>query len=498
MRLGYDPADLYPKSRDDFIHTNLNSEVLASTNKGFKLTDEMIDIKFNYFERKRIDRINEVKNERKQIIYFQESKMNLPNIKGNNTKVEEMRNSALQRSNQMVEAEARRLEALKKRQEAEIEKLIEKEKNIAELQLKIQRAEQEEKKRKIEHDRKVALQRQEEEKRKKAHELELKVIEEEEIRRIKEIKIKESKKERDMVKQRQKEEIQRKKKAIERDLESRRVVEERQQKTATVIQQQIELAERNRKKMIEKEEKVMKQLEEKKFVKKKEIETQKEEATKRIEAALQTYHQVQIQKKIDFDKKQEEVMQRTIEKEKEEEKLLRKRLEDNDKKESDRIRRLVENYRDRLRHRSSIIEYGNARANGYDKIRQEREQKIALLKFSTILKQEDRLDNVKKIQRMNEFRRLQIMKRIELDDMRYEQIISEKDEMLKKHLEEQRESMIRKHIVSETMEKMRVTNDFSLLSKLNFKDIKKSNNHTTSAGGMGEIIDDQEFRPDTK
>lgn len=60
LRNGLDPAELYPKPKSRF-----QSSIL---------TDEMIDIKYETFERKRKDKIISVKLERQQIIQYNEKK----------------------------------------------------------------------------------------------------------------------------------------------------------------------------------------------------------------------------------------------------------------------------------------------------------------------------------------------------------------------------------------------------------------------------------------
>lgn len=60
LRSGLDPAELYPKSRNQFTSKSL--------------TKEMIDIKFDAFEKKRLEKIHVVKTERNHIVMYAERK----------------------------------------------------------------------------------------------------------------------------------------------------------------------------------------------------------------------------------------------------------------------------------------------------------------------------------------------------------------------------------------------------------------------------------------
>lgn len=120
----------------------------------------------------------------------------------------------------------------------------------------------------------------------------------------------------------------------------------------------------------------------------------------------------------------------------------------------------------------------------YEKVKEDRERQNALLKFSSELKLKDKLDNVERVGRMTEFRRLQTMQRIMQQDARYEEIQSLKEGILRKHAEECKNSLIRKHEIGDTMERMRLTNDYSLLDKL-FVDRRNNNRRAGTSGGNG-------------
>lgn len=61
---------------------------------------------------------------------------------------------------------------------------------------------------------------------------------------------------------------------------------------------------------------------------------------------------------------------------------------------------------------------------------------------------------------------MQTLQRIYSQDHQYEDMKQQKRELLNRHNEEAKQSLIRKHEISEAMERMRTTNDFTILDKL--------------------------------
>lgn len=78
----------------------------------------------------------------------------------------------------------------------------------------------------------------------------------------------------------------------------------------------------------------------------------------------------------------------------------------------------------------------------------------------------DKIENVERVARMNEFHRLQTLKRIEDAEDRYENIQRQRHEILCKHKEDVKFSLTRKHEIANVMEQMKISNDFSMLDKL--------------------------------
>jgi hypothetical protein len=362
--------------------------------------------------------------------------------------------------------EEKRIEALRRRQEKELNKIIEREQTLAGLQLKIKRAEEEEAKKKKLHLKKVAEERQAEEKKKQQRAAELKRLDAEEAEKKRELARKEAAVAEKLAKRRIQMVRELVKEARLRDEERKAKVEEARRKTEALLKAQEDEAERVRIKMNEREQRIMAQLEQKKENKREEVAAQREVASKRIAEALEKYHELHEAKKSAFAERQRQATIRASQHAIEERQRLKKQAEDRDKRNKDRLNRLVDAYKQRAEHRKSIVDRRNEKDQVYGTIRSEREHHVSLMKFTSDLKLRDKLDNVERVARMNEFRRLQTLQHISMQELRYEEIIARKEEMLRKHAEEAKTSLIRKHEISDAMDRMRTTNDFTLLDKL--------------------------------
>ncbi|KAJ1441189.1 hypothetical protein B484DRAFT_442846 [Ochromonadaceae sp. CCMP2298] len=465
LRSGLDPAELYPKQKQEFM------------NKTY--TAQMLDIKYSTFEKKRADKIISVKAERNSIIQYMEKKwMQTTGSAGErppspNTLALQTKQAEMDNSNNLLEQEEKRIDALRKRQEKEMSKIVEREQTLATLQQKIKRSEEEElKKRKI-HDKKVAEERVAGEKRKQQRVLELKRLEQEEAEKKRDIARRDAAVADKLQKRRLQMEQEIKKEARMNDEERKHKVEESRKKTEALMKAQEDQAEVNRMKMIEREVRIMTQLENKKEAKKEEVAHQREVATKRIAEALEKYYELHAKKKADFGKRQVEAAVRAKEHEMLERERLKKQVDDRDKRNKQRMNRLIDAYKGRSEHRKSIVDRRNMKDTVFGTVQEEMHHTVALMKFTSELKLRDKLDNVERVARMNEFKRLQTLQRIEQMDLRYEEIHMHRDSLLKKHAEEGKQSLIRKHEISDAMERMRMSNDFTLLDKLFVNKAKK-------------------------
>ena len=140
LRTGLDPSELMPKSRKSLTRKYMS--------------EEMIDLAVSQAQWKRGELLKVVKEERARLMSFAKKKAETAQPGPSAIAATEM--SDEQKSNHMIAMEEKRMLALKKRQEKEIEKMIEKETQTVELQLRLQKTEHEARQKKLEFDKKVA------------------------------------------------------------------------------------------------------------------------------------------------------------------------------------------------------------------------------------------------------------------------------------------------------------------------------------------------------
>jgi hypothetical protein len=265
--------------------------------------------------------------------------------------------------------------------------------------------------------------------------------------------------------------------AREREREREEKMEEHRKKTAAMIQAQIELAEKNRQIMQERESRVKAQLDAKVQSKKEEIVTKRDLAEKRIHEALIKHHELHEAKKAAFNDHQRAAKIRAKEIEVAERNALKQQAEERDKRNRIRYNRLVDAAKIRNDHREEIVTRRMEKDSVYDRIKKEREEQLTMKKFMTDLQLKDKQENVDRVARLNEFLRLQTLQRAHEEDLRYEKIQFDKQELQRRHREEAKLSLTRKHAISNAMDLMRVTNDYTLLDQL-FADKKNRRRKT--------------------
>ena len=358
------------------------------------------------------------------------------------------------------------MEALKRRQEAELEKIMEREAAMAELYQKIARAEAEEHKKHKQHLKAVAAAKVEAEKKAKALAAKKKQAEEEEKARKKEIEKKEAAFAEKMKKIQAQEAKRLEREAKERERERIEKMEEYRKKTEALVQQQADLAEKNRILMLEREERVQAQMQEKKERKRIEVAEARAKAKARIDAAIQSAIAIQDQKKADFYARQAKAEELARENAKLEKIRLKEGAEAREKKAKVAYDRLVGAYNKRADRRDDIVRRSESKQGGYEKMQMERLERIRKNKFIASIKVQDKIENVERTARVNEFKRLQTLQSIEEGDRRYEEIQSRKKDLMSKYRSEQKRTLTRKHEIADAMETMRVTGDTKLLDRI--------------------------------
>ena len=383
------------------------------------------------------------------------------------------------------------MEALKRRQEKELEKIMERETAMASLHEKIARAEKEEYKKKKQHEKAVAAAKVEAEKKNKARAAAKKQDQADEVARKKEIERKEAHFTEKMNKLAAEEKKRLEKEARQKDLERKEKMEEYKRKTASLIQAQADVAETNRLDMIEREQRVQEQIREKKELKRIEVADARARAKVRIDAALEKYHQKELQKKLDFDERQRKAEILAKETAIIERKKNKETIEIREKNNKVRYDRLVQAFYTRADHRQEVVEKMKSKEGGFDQIQARRSQEISMQRFAAELKLQETQEHVERTARKNEFKRLQTLKRIEDMDNRYETIQGRKADLMMKYRSEQKRSLTRKHQIADAMELMKVTGDTKILDRI-FADGKSSQGDKDKGGDDEEVEEKKE------
>merc|ERR1711916_383819 len=221
-----------------------------------------IEKKYSAYERKRLEKIGMVTKERERVMM--ERGRNSDNKGEGLDLVAMMEEEARQRSEAMMMAELARVEGLRRRQEKEIEKMVEKEKLVAELQKKTLKAENDAVKKEKERLKMVAKAKA------AAAKKQVKFLQDTaEKERLQEQKRKEMMRKEEQVKKKlereRKKELKRLAEAMRQaEIETKAKQEAKRLQTETLLKAQADEAERNRLAMIEKEIKVRNQLAQKK------------------------------------------------------------------------------------------------------------------------------------------------------------------------------------------------------------------------------------------
>lgn len=452
LRTGIDPLEVLPKGRNMF--------------KSRTMSPQYLDIKCQNFEKKRQEKIALITIEREKIMQYAERKAEFTATFGQTDVDFDNLPTNEDKTSSMLAMEERRMEALKRRQEKDLARTVEKEQQAVELQIKIKNAEEEAMKKQKQHFKKVAEQKRAEEKKRQQLEQEAKRAEAEEENQKKALARKEQEIADKIQKSRLITERKLAKEGRERD-EARKIkMIEYTKKTEALLKVQEDEAVRNKERMMERELVVQEQMEQKREQKRLEVAEAREKATLRIEEAMHRHHELHEQRQKEFDEKQKKAEVLAKENAILDRERMKKQVEDRDKRNNARLRSLVDAYHTRTGRRNEVIERRNEKDSGFTKVAQERAERANMLKFSSELKLSEKAENVERVARVNDFRRLQTLQRIQSMEDKYNQIQDEKYSMKTKQAEEAKKSLIRKHEITDAMDKMRVTNDYSILDKL--------------------------------
>ena len=109
---------------------------------------------------------------------------------------------------------------------------------------------------------------------------------------------------------------------------------------------------------------------------------------------------------------------------------------------------------------TGIVEGRAKREQYYSVVTAKREKELTLKKCESELAKVDRVQNVARIRRIDDFLRLQTLQKVQEDDQRSVTIKAEKKFLAEQRKSTAHDAFLRKSRVREAMEQMRVTNKF--------------------------------------
>ncbi|KAM3571426.1 hypothetical protein VYU27_006531 [Nannochloropsis oceanica] len=360
----------------------------------------------------------------------------------------------------MMEMEVRRIEAVKKRQEKEFSRMVEGEKRTILLQQKLLAASEEEMARKKAHEKEVAWHRKIEFQKKQERDREVQRQMEEEQKRRREIARKDGALKDKLTAEARAAERIRRHKAVLREEERRAKLEVLRQRTEEILKDQERRGEAQRREIEAREARVKAQVMAKKEAKANEIQTARNKAEKRIQGALLRNHAIQEAKRKDYQARAAEAAARAEQNHVELLEAAAKAAEGRKAKQAkadERYQCAVQGLQDRIQ---KTLTRAENRAHFYAKVAAERAQATLLMRVEKELRQKDKEENVKRIQRKEEYEKSCLLARQEADTARYEEIKRERAYLLEQRKATAQETMIRKHRLREAMEEMKIKNRF--------------------------------------
>lgn len=452
FRLGIAIEELVPKQLDDFF--NLNDRRNA-------VEKEAARIRFEHFENARTKKIASLVKEREKIAEEKDSApQSSPARSAFNSQTLTSPSTCT-----MLLLEEKRIERIKRRQQKELQSVIEMEKRLAQIQEEnTQRAAAENNKKTqcqnesrkkhmltmaLKHDKEMEKKRQEDKKAlerrllaKREAEKERALQEEEEERQLKQIA------------------------AIrEKEKEQNRKAEQFRKQTESLLKQQEDQILLNRQKMLLKEEQLSRKMEDANRKHREEAAGRQHRTNIRKKHVFEQNELGKQKRKDDFDAKQAQAVDRAMQIQKKtmaelKERSLRRKEEDElRKKRFDAALTQYESAAQHLLTKRKLFEEKQAALLGG------REKERTLTTLEKHLSLEDKHHNVERIKRVEEYTRFQMIKKIAEKDARTRMLKEKKKEMINQSKQIARASFLRKVRISEAVDQFRVSKKWDKLEE---------------------------------
>ena len=430
LRQGLDPASLFPKPLSKWQEEEELREVAVC--------------KYEHYEQKRLDRLAQARSERNIIVRFLEDARKSGNARLSPAfqklaaATAPSESGSIQSSqtgkdveSSMLAEERKRIAILKKRQQKDIEQMMQFEMNIVKMQKEQKRLED------IELQKKAARAAEREKKRLAAvakrskMELAKKQAAEEEEERMKE----QARRDYKFAEKQKKEMVRREKEAKrlarEKEMERIRLKAARQKQLEDIqsaqeadIKRKLDLMQEQERARRERREREAREMQEKQRAK-------KEAARLRITKAVQANEAILHKKREDFWEKEAANRQRQQERLAAQKELAQKKAAKLAQKQAKRKKALNDAFENDIRNAQRIERERRERERRVAENAQKRFATDMVAKTKEELRKKDKLENIERMKRIDEFIRLQTLQKIAADEERTRSILREKEELKK-------------------------------------------------------------------
>jgi hypothetical protein len=483
-------------------------DLMAVTLKRFQgkgIPDEVAEIKFDHYERRRKQKIDDCMEERAAVIRRVEGPANDESEEGEDVdgqavtptavkRIEKSASAPMFRSEKpkksLLERELARMEKVKARQKAEIDGILAHERHL--LKLHEEAAIKEEK----DHERQEVYRRKREqaaeERAAKKAEMEMKKheLEMEEEARAKEMALKQFKQSQRLAELQRQGEIQNKKTKERNERERIAKAAIRRKRTQQILQGLEEKADERMRKLEEADRRRNLRLTEERALALQKTKQKSEESARRIKRAMDAAQKELDDKRARVAAKNE--MQAAVREERNAEKqaMLEKMISSNRERQENRKELLEDVYlreKDRIRRFEQHLkeQTGNMAA-----VEAGRAKERAIYKAKRDLKVMDKMDNVARQMRMAEYKRLRTLQKLENEEERRRQIAYQKKLLQDNRKKDELESMRRKYNLKRSMDYIRATAKWNLIEYLD--DHGKINRRKRRGGKKKNNDEDEE------
>ena len=355
----------------------------------------------------------------------------------------------------LVQQEMARIKKMQARQEKELDQMIQYEvqraKVAADMEVRLQEQKKKEELRKKQQEKRLKLAAEE----RRLKELQKAAMEEVEEENRKALAHDMHKKEMELAEMNRKKEIAEKKRRRELEIERKIKLEEQQAKVAKFFADEQARMRANLETLHLAEEKKQKAMLEKQARAKEEASKKRAAIEKRIEMNVKVAKMVEQKRKDDFESKQRSFEIKRAETMKEEERKRALHIQEVQLQEHRRRLILMQKRKDEELKAEAMLERFEEEEIHVLEVQEMRNHGHQLLKEKQALRKQMKLENVQRVHRVNEYKRMGILKKIEEKDARVEKIASSKQALINDRRQAGQKTRLQKEKIAAVMEEVR-------------------------------------------